>query len=256
MLSIITDYPDANKIRNDDIVDTLFVKAIHDGVAAVHEASIRESETAGTTLCSLFLVPIEHQKQMHDILQSSTAPATAEPWQPPQADVAAAELGLINTTDCGRSYKVMCANVGDSRCVMVGCSAEPVKVSRKGASLSGGTSSNNLGASMHSQPTFSLYRSAKSIGSFPSTNLSAMSEENKGNSTPVYAPRSIWTMQTSTDSDSSGSNIFCRNKFIFSLFLLMWTSNSGTGALPNVSSRNSFLDRFKRYAMYYLEVSL
>ena len=106
-------------------MDTLFVKAIHEGVAAVHEASIRESETAGTTLCSLFLIPIDHQKQMHDILQSSTAPATTEPWQPPQADVAAADLGLINTTDCGRSYKVMCANVGDSRCVMVGCSAEP-----------------------------------------------------------------------------------------------------------------------------------
>ena len=109
-------------IHCEDVVDALFVKAIHEGVAAVHEASIRESETAGTTLCSLFLVPIEHQMIMNDMRHSSTA----EPWQPPQADMAAAELGLINTTDCGRSYKVMCANVGDSRCVMVGCSAEPV----------------------------------------------------------------------------------------------------------------------------------
>ena len=165
-------------------------------------------------MCSLFLVPIDHQKHVHDMRQSSSAQATAEPWQPPQADVAAAELGLTNTADYGRSYKVMCANVGDSRCVMVGCSAEPIKVSRKGASAYGGNSSNNLAASLHSQSTFSLSRSAKSIGSISNTNLFAMSEENKGNNSPVYLPRSIWTIQTSTDSESSGS--LCH--LLFSLF--------------------------------------
>ncbi len=105
-------------LRDEDIVDALFVKAIHDGVEAVHEASVRESETAGTTLCSLFLVPVDHQKHVHGMRQS-------DPWQPPQADVAAAEMGVA--ADCGRSYKVLCANIGDSRCVMLGCSAEPLQ---------------------------------------------------------------------------------------------------------------------------------
>lgn len=164
-------------------MDALYVKAIHDGVSAVHEASVKESETAGTTLCSLFLVPIDHQKHVHDLRQLPAAPApataAAEPWQPPQADTAAAELGLTNTANFGRSYKVMCANVGDSRCVMVGCSAEPVKISRRGATISAGNSSNNLAAlaveNRGSQPaTSSLSRSAKTIGSMSSTNLSAL----------------------------------------------------------------------------------
>lgn len=104
------------------------MKAVHDGVAAVHEASIRDGETAGTTMCSLFLLPIDHQKHVHSVRQSSSATAQtiAEPWQPSQADVAAEELGLTNTAEYGQSYKVICANVGDSRCVMVGCSAESV----------------------------------------------------------------------------------------------------------------------------------
>ena len=114
MLSSIAAYPAV--LRDEDIVDTFLVKAIHDGVEAVHEASVKESETAGTTLCSLFLVPVDHQKHVHGMRQS-------DPWQPPQADVAAAEMGVA--ADCGRSYKVLCANIGDSRCVMVGCSAEP-----------------------------------------------------------------------------------------------------------------------------------
>jgi serine/threonine protein phosphatase PrpC len=106
----------STSLRDEDIVDALLVNAIHDGVEAVHEASVKESETAGTTLCSLFLVPVDHQKHVHGMRQS-------DPWQPPQADVAAAEMGVA--ADCGRSYKVLCANIGDSRCVMVGCSAEP-----------------------------------------------------------------------------------------------------------------------------------
>ena len=126
MLPSINEYPAV--LRNEDVVDALFVKAVHDGVAAVHEASIRESETAGTTMCSLFLLPIDHQKHVHSVRQSSsaTAQSIAEPWQPSQADVAAEELGLTSIAEYGQSYKVMCANVGDSRCVMVGCSAEPV----------------------------------------------------------------------------------------------------------------------------------
>ena len=151
-------------------MDALFVKAIHDGVEVVHEASVWESETAGTTLCSLFLVPVDHQKHVHGMHQS-------DPGQPLQADVAAAEMEV--TTDGGRSYKVVCANIGDSRCVMVGCSAEPIKVSTRAVSVDGENSSNNpmlmeSRVSQKAQPTFSLPRTARSSTSSSSTNLPAL----------------------------------------------------------------------------------
>eukprot|EP01036_Dinobryon_divergens_P036168 gene36168-47025_t len=132
--AMLTDFSECpTTIHSEDIVDALYVKAIHDGVAAVHEASIRASETAGTTMCSLFLLPINYQNIVEESRKSS-ATAAMEPWQPPQADMAAAQLGLTNTPDFGRSYKVICANVGDSRCVMVGCSAEPVPIAANDSS--------------------------------------------------------------------------------------------------------------------------
>ena len=167
-------------------MDALFVNAIHDGVAAVHEASVKESETAGTTLCSLFLVPVDHQKHVHSMRQS-------DPWQPPQADVATAEMGV--TTDHGRSYKVICANIGDSRSVMVGCSAEPIKVSSRAVSIERGNSSTNLAAeavdgkaAQQTQPTLPVSRNARSFTSLSSNNLAALG--------------SIWSIQSSKVSES------------------------------------------------------
>ena len=173
-------------LRDEDIVDALLVNAIHDGIEAVHEVSVKESETAGTTLCSLFLVPVDHQKHVHGMRQS-------DPWQPTQTDVAAAEMGVA--ADCGRSYKVLCANIGDSRCVMVGCSAEPIKASSRAASFERGNSANNLAAmaaegkaSSQAQPTLSISRSARSFASLSSHYLSALG--------------SIWITQSTKVSES------------------------------------------------------
>jgi hypothetical protein len=118
--------------------------------------------------------------------------------------------------DCGRSYKVLCANIGDSRCVMVGCSAEPIKVVRKGVIISRGNSVNNLAAmaaegkaSPQAQPTLSLSPTARTSPALSSHNLFASDDENKGSNSPSNnSSRTEWNMQSQKESDSSGSDLF------------------------------------------------
>ena len=230
----------STSLRDEDIVDALLVNAIHDGVEAVHEASVKESETAGTTLCSLFLVPVDHQKHVHGMRQS-------DPWQPPQADVAAAEMGVA--ADCGRSYKVLCANIGDSRCVMVGCSAEPIKVVRKSAIISRGNSVNNLAAmaaeskaSPQAQPTLSLYPTARTFSALSSNNLFALGDENKGSNSPSNNPsRTVWNMQSPKESDSSGSDLFFLVQVIDLYVILIYLQQQRWLGLQRIYCRKKLL---------------
>lgn len=113
-------------LRNEDIADIIITEAINEGINALHDNCIRTNESDGTTLCSLFLVPAEFQQNIPLNLNSSKGTTAKAPLQ--ATDLPSQELG--------RSYKAICANVGDSRCVMVSSSAEPASLAVKRSSTS------------------------------------------------------------------------------------------------------------------------
>lgn len=121
-------------LGKEGISDAIFCKALNDSVASVHQSIVASGDLrSGSTMCSLFLIPCDIEIvprmpgiafQGHEGLQG--------------ADRTAAEAG-INPESCGRSYRVLCANIGDSRCAMFGMEAEKERErEREGTSMMGG----------------------------------------------------------------------------------------------------------------------
>ena len=122
------------KLQEEQIIDALFCHSLNENTLKAHNKVILDTSLTGTTMCSIFLIPIQHQRYLNKIRleYSSSTSSNTRPFLNSPADQTATDMGVLpKYAEFGRTYRVICGSVGDSRCVMVGCSAEPIEMQSK-----------------------------------------------------------------------------------------------------------------------------
>eukprot|EP00597_Dinobryon_sp_UTEXLB2267_P004620 CAMPEP_0170067132 /NCGR_PEP_ID=MMETSP0019_2-20121128/6598_1 /TAXON_ID=98059 /ORGANISM="Dinobryon sp., Strain UTEXLB2267" /LENGTH=778 /DNA_ID=CAMNT_0010274453 /DNA_START=68 /DNA_END=2404 /DNA_ORIENTATION=+ len=120
-----------DKLQEEQIIDALFCHSLNENTLKAHNKILLDSNLTGTTMCSIFLIPIYHQRYLNKVRLEATN-SKCRPFMSSPADQVATDMGVLpKYGDFGHTYRVICGSIGDSRCVMVGCSAEPIELASK-----------------------------------------------------------------------------------------------------------------------------
>eukprot|EP01036_Dinobryon_divergens_P028474 gene28474-37424_t len=96
-------------LRSGDLSKSLLSVAINESIRNIHEDIIYD-DNSGCTMASVFIFPVTHDSLLRTGADDNGERVSAST--------------TLNEEVSGRSFHVVCANTGDSRCVVITCSAE------------------------------------------------------------------------------------------------------------------------------------